>query len=58
VNVAAEIDSGYKLQLEKIATNLKVTEILSKFVNCLKFLEILNFLREDMMKVPTQRKWV
>jgi len=37
VNIAAVIDSGYKLLLEKHNNPVKKTEILCKIANCLKF---------------------
>jgi len=38
VNIAAVIDSGYKLLLEKHNNpDIKKTEILCKIMNCLKF---------------------
>jgi len=44
VNIAAEIDSGYKLLLEKHNNQVKTTEILSKIINSLKFCGNVNFL--------------
>ena len=43
VNIAAVIDLGYKLLLEKHNNPIKKTEILCKIINCLKFWENLNF---------------
>jgi len=37
VNIAAVIDLGYKLLLEKHNNTVKKTEILGKIMNCLKF---------------------
>jgi len=37
VNIAAVIDSGYKLLLEKHNIPVKKTKILYKIINCLKF---------------------
>jgi len=37
VNIAAVIDTGYKLLLEKHNNPVKKTEILCKIINCLKF---------------------
>jgi len=37
VNIAAVIDSGYKLLHEKHNNPVKKTEILCKIINCLKF---------------------
>jgi len=37
VNIAAVIDSGYKLLLEKHNNPAEKTEILCKIINCLKF---------------------
>ena len=40
VNIAAEIDSGYKLAIEKHNNQVKKNrEILSKIINCIKFCE-------------------
>ena len=58
VNVAAVTDSGYKLLLEKHNNPVEKTEILCKIINCLKFLENLNFIWRNMIKVPAQRKWL
>jgi len=37
VNIAAVIDSGYKLLLEHHNNPVKKTEILCKIINCLRF---------------------
>jgi len=37
VNIAAVIDSGYKLLQEKHNNPVKKTEILCRMMNCLKF---------------------
>jgi len=37
VNIAAVIDSGYKLLLEKHDNSVEKTNIFCKIINCLKF---------------------
>jgi len=44
VNIAAVIYSGFKLLLEKHNNPVKTKQILYKIINCLIFLENLNFI--------------
>jgi len=59
VNIAAEIDSGCQLILEKQNNPVKKKQ---KF--CVKsktlwnFMENFNFIWKNIMKVPAQRKWI
>jgi len=59
VNVAAVIDSGYKLLLEKHNNPVKKTEILCKIINCSNFFGKLklNLKERDQSRLPAQGKW-
>jgi len=59
VNVAPVTDSGHKLLLEKHNNPVPKNEK-SCVKSCMvrNFLENLNFIRRNMIKIPAQRKWL
>jgi len=58
-NIAVVIDSEYKLLLEKHNNPVKKKQkFCAKSQTVWNFMENLNFIWKNMIKVPAQRKWL